>query len=230
MPWPFADWSTVISSLRFAIATQSRAGLREGADFTSIDSEVVARPMWKLASILRLGEGKGWTTLQALAPVSYYYFEHLVWRRFAAKIRSRTFDVVHRLTPLSPTVPSLLAKKCAQAGVPFILGPLNGGVPWPKWFRDRQRQEREWLASLRSAYKLLPGYRSTLANQRCHTRRLARYAAADSKEICPQSVLCARECGRPVPLHSPPRPATGAPVKAAVCRPPRSLQGSGHGH
>src|SRR4029078_12093352 len=45
-----------------------RAGLREGHDFTPIDSEPVARPMWKLASLLRLGEGKGWTTLQALAP------------------------------------------------------------------------------------------------------------------------------------------------------------------
>src|SRR3990172_6147813 len=64
-----------------------RAGLGEGTDFTSIDSEAVARPMWKLASFLRLGEGKGWTTLQAFAPASYYYFEHLVWRCFADKIR-----------------------------------------------------------------------------------------------------------------------------------------------
>lgn len=141
-----------------------RAGLREGEDFTAVDSEPVARPMWKLASLLRLGEGKGWTTLQALAPVGYYYFEHLVWRRFAEKIRSHAFDLVHRLTPLSPTTPSPLAKKCARAGVPFIVGPLNGGVPWPKWFHDRRRAEREWLAPLRSAYKLLPGYRSTLVH------------------------------------------------------------------
>ena len=139
-----------------------RAGLVENKDFTSIDSERVARPMWKLASLLRGGNQAGWTTLQAIAPISYYYFERLVWQQFAAQIKSHNFDVVHRLTPLSPTTPSLLAEKCARAGVPFVLGPLNGGVPWPKCFEPERRAEKEWLAPLRAAYKLLPGYRSTL--------------------------------------------------------------------
>jgi glycosyltransferase involved in cell wall biosynthesis len=139
-----------------------RAGLVEHQDFTSIDSERLARPMWKFASIVRGGNEAGWTTMQAIAPISYYYFERLVWKQFSAQIESRRFDLVHRLTPLSPTTPSTLAKKCARVGVPFILGPLNGGVPWPKWFQQERRKEQEWLAPLRAAYKLLPGYRSTL--------------------------------------------------------------------
>src|SRR4051812_1419084 len=139
-----------------------RAGLIENKDFTAIDSERLAKPMWKIASIVRGGNELGWTTMQAFAPISYYYFERLLWKQFGDQIKSRRFDLVHRLTPLSPTTPSIIAKKCARAGVPFVIGPLNGGVPWPKWFQQERRKEKEWLAPLRGAYKMLPGYRSTL--------------------------------------------------------------------
>jgi len=141
-----------------------RTGLREGEDFTAIDSEEVARWVWRLGNLLRGGSGKGWTTVQALSSLSYYYFEHLVWKRFGQRIREGSYDVVHRLTPLSPTVPSLLAAKCRAAAVPFVLGPLNGGIPWPRQFDRARRKEKEWLSYVRRAYKLLPGSRGTLAN------------------------------------------------------------------
>lgn len=140
-----------------------RAGVAEG-EYTAIDSEKVAKRLYAVASLLRGGAGKGWTTTTAMASLSYYYFEKLVWREFGARIRAREFDVVHRITPLSPTTPSLLARKCARAGVAFVLGPLNGGVPWPRGFDSARRREREWLSYARSAYKLLPGYRSTRAH------------------------------------------------------------------
>ena len=141
-----------------------RAGLVEGVDFTAIDSEAIAKPLWAIGKVLRMGEGKGWTMLQAINALSYPTFERKIWAQFAARLKAKEFDIVHRVTPLSPTINSPLAVKCARIGVPFILGPLNGGVPWPAAFASARRQEREWLSYLRGVYKLLPGRGRMLAN------------------------------------------------------------------
>src|SRR5688500_2964217 len=138
-----------------------RAGLVEGKDFTAIDSEAVAKRAHQISGLLRGKSGVSWTTSTALQTLSYPYFEHLVWQKFAHSLRSGEFDLVHRITPLSPTTPSMIASELAAIRVPFILGPLNGGVPWPKGFDQARRKEKEWLSYVRDAYKLLPGYRGT---------------------------------------------------------------------
>ncbi len=138
-----------------------KAGLRESADFTSLDTRAVLRPLQRVARLLRGPDHAGQTTQTAFDSLAYYYFEHLLWRRFGAAIRRREYDVVHRLTPLTPTAPSTIARRCHAAGVPFVVGPLNGGLPWPAGFDDVRRSEREWLSYVRGAYKLLPGYQAT---------------------------------------------------------------------
>jgi len=142
----------------------ARRGWAEGRDFTSIDNEGFAVPLFRLASSLGAGDGKGWTTISAFAALAYYSFETEVWRRFGPSLRDGQFDLVHRVTPVSPTCQSILARRLKKDGIPFVLGPLNGGVPWPPGFRHRQYAEREWLSHLRSLYKLLPGYASTRMN------------------------------------------------------------------
>ena len=167
--WSLAQGLREVAEVHLITQIRNRAailnaGLIEGVDFSVIDSEPVMRPLWKLATQMRGGSGKGWTTATAISAIGYYYFEHLCWQRFGAAIKAGEYDIVHRVTPLSPTTPSIIAGKCRKAGVPFLLGPLNGGVPWPKEFDSARRQEKEWLSYVRNAYRLLPGYQDTLKN------------------------------------------------------------------
>lgn len=121
----------------------------------------MARPLQKISESLRGGKGTGWTIRAAINSFGNYYFEHLVWKRFQKDLKAGKFDLVHRLIPLSPTAPSPIAAKLKRIGVPFIIGPLNGGLPWPREFDGARRKEREWLSYVRGAYKLLPGYHAT---------------------------------------------------------------------
>ncbi len=153
----------IVTQLRNREAFLKR-GWREGVDFTAIDSEAVARPMAKFDEGLRRLTGLGWTVSTALSGIPYAYFEHLVWKKFGPAIKAGQWDVVHRLTSLSPTTPSVITGACKQAGVPFVWGPINGGVPWPPGFGKQLRAEGEYLAYVRDAYKLLPFYGSTRRN------------------------------------------------------------------
>ena len=139
-----------------------RAGLREEVDFTVLATDAIARPAYRVADILSMGKGKGWTMNTAINGLAYPYFERLVWQRFGTEIRAGAYDIVHRITPLSPTINSSIASRCAAADVPFVLGPLNGGVPWPKGFETERRREKEWLSYVRAAYKLKPGRQAML--------------------------------------------------------------------
>ncbi|EKE43257.1 glycosyl transferase, group 1 family protein [Oceaniovalibus guishaninsula JLT2003] len=170
---PLVGWSIARALADVAnvhVVTQIRnraafleAGLVEGRDFNAIDSEAVARPMHRLSRAVSMGSGKGWTTGQAIGAISHAWFERLAWRVSGARIAAREWDVVHRVTPLSPTKSSFVAPRVAAAGVPFVLGPLNGGVPWPAGFDGERRREREWLSYVRGVYKILPGRAGTLA-------------------------------------------------------------------
>jgi len=45
--------------------------------------------------------------------------------------------------------------------VPMVIGPLNGGLPWPKQFPSLHQNEREWLSPIRRIYQRFPWYRSS---------------------------------------------------------------------
>lgn len=129
-----------------------------GRPMAFIDSERVAGPFHRLGRLLTLGRGLGWTTRQAVMWLPYLYFERLAFRQFAGALRRGEFDLIHRVTPLTPTYPSPMA---LWTDVPMILGPLNGGLPWPKGTGRVRLAEMEWLSFVRGAYRVLPYWRAT---------------------------------------------------------------------
>jgi glycosyltransferase involved in cell wall biosynthesis len=87
-------------------------------------------------------------------------FEWRAWRQLRRRIFAGEFDVVLRLMPYTPVIPSAFAFFLRNGPVPFVIGPLNGGLPWPPGFTQLENQ-REWVSGLRKLYRFLPFARST---------------------------------------------------------------------
>ena len=87
-------------------------------------------------------------------------FEWHAWRQLRSRILAGEFDVVLRLVPMTPSLPSLFVFFLRKGPIPFVLGPLNGGLPWPPGFVQLENQ-KEWIWNLRELYRYLPFARST---------------------------------------------------------------------
>lgn len=131
------------------------------AQVVYLNNEYLAAPMYKAATWLRGGNKVGWTTNIAMQYPPYLAFEWEAWKRFKRQLNAGEFDLVHRVTPMSPTLPSPMARWLRRSGVPFVLGPLNGGLRWPAAFTGELKAEKEWLTYVRGLYRLLPYARSS---------------------------------------------------------------------
>jgi glycosyltransferase involved in cell wall biosynthesis len=96
----------------------------------------------------------GWTYPFALA------FEWFAWRQLRHRIVEGEFDVVLRVLPMAAVLPSPFAGFLRKGPTPFVIGPLQGGLPWPPGFSQLENQ-KEWVANLRNLYRYLPFARST---------------------------------------------------------------------
>src|SRR5271157_662109 len=103
---------------------------------------------------------------QALTAFGYPFslaFVWHAWRQLRPRILAGEFDVVLRLLPLTAVLPSPFAFFLRKGPIPFVIGPLNGGLPWPPGFSQLEKQ-KEWVSNLRNLYRYLPFARSTYRN------------------------------------------------------------------
>jgi glycosyltransferase involved in cell wall biosynthesis len=87
-------------------------------------------------------------------------FEWGAWRQTRTRIMAGEFDVVLRLLPVPAVLPSPFAFFLRHGPIPFVIGPISGGLPWPEAFSQANNQ-KEWICGLRNLYRFLPFAHST---------------------------------------------------------------------
>jgi glycosyltransferase involved in cell wall biosynthesis len=103
---------------------------------------------------------------QALTAFGYPFavvFEWRAWRQLRRRIFKGEFDVVLRVVPMSAVLPSPFAFFLRKGPIPFVIGPINGGLPYVQGF-SQASNEKQWISGLRNLYRFLPFARSTYRN------------------------------------------------------------------
>jgi glycosyltransferase involved in cell wall biosynthesis len=124
-------------------------------------------------------------------------FEWCAWRHLRHRIYAGEFDAVLRVLPMSPVLPSLFAFFLRKGPIPFVIGPLNGGLPWPPGFSQLEKQ-KEWISNLRNVYRYLPFASSTY-------RHAAAIIAGSSQTYAELSAYCEK-------VFFVPEPGIGRPL------------------
>ena len=96
---------------------------------------------WALRSVFKNDHGR-----QSLTAATYplqVAFEWMAWRKLKRRIKNGEFDVVLRILPIVTVLPSPFAYFLRNGPIPFVVGPLNGGLPWPDGFPQLDTQRRQ---------------------------------------------------------------------------------------
>lgn len=134
------------------------------ADITYIDLGWLDRVYYWIFETIFKGDF-GSQALTAVRLPFYLIFEWLAWRQLKGLVEQNTFDCVLRVTPVAPVLPSPWARWTKKWKVPFVIGPINGGLPFPAGYEQAQKQ-KEWISNLRRLYHLMPYARSTYREAR----------------------------------------------------------------
>jgi glycosyltransferase involved in cell wall biosynthesis len=136
----------------------TRAGMAAGVVFIP-ESPAVAGYFRAVGAIAVRGGRVNWPILYALGYPVYAEFNRRVYRTFREPVLRGDYDLVHAFSPIIPRYPVALAEACRTT--PFVLGPVNGGLAFPRTFGAIARREFSRFRFLRASSRLIPGYRAT---------------------------------------------------------------------
>ncbi|MEL7038444.1 MAG: glycosyltransferase family 4 protein [Cyanobacteria bacterium J06592_8] len=125
------------------------------------ESKAIKQYYQSVASLAMKGR-VNWPLYHLLSYPIYAEFDRRVYNRFKQNVLEGKYDIVHALTPMLPRYPYKIIQACQQRNIPFILGPVNGGIPFPEGFQEIAKKENAGLNFLRTFGRyLIPGYVKT---------------------------------------------------------------------
>jgi glycosyltransferase involved in cell wall biosynthesis len=125
-----------------------------------IEERKLSKQYYKIVETITAKGRVNWPLYNALSYPIYEEFNQQVYQKFKGKILNGDYDIVHGITPIMPRYPFKVVSVCQQT--PFILGPVNGGIPFPPGFQETARQEFAQFNFLRAVGRaLIPGYVET---------------------------------------------------------------------
>ena len=132
---------TLVTHIRNKAHLEAAGAPLNGSEIIYIDTEWFARRMYAAARFLFPGSEH---SVFLLSSVDFY---RAALR--ALSPRKKDWDVVHIVTPVSPSAHSVLGR----LGLPVLRGPLNGGLRTPPNFPEFMRADSAWLYSIRDLAK-----------------------------------------------------------------------------
>lgn len=105
----------------------------EKVNVTYIPESSFTKPYYKIVSKVTSIGRINWPLRNTLTYPIYEEFNQKVYQQFKIAVEQGEYDLVHVITPMMPRYPVKLIQACKET--PFILGPVNGGVPFPNGFK-----------------------------------------------------------------------------------------------
>ena len=132
----------------------------ESSRIAYIHESRLAQSYYQAATAVLPGGMANWPLYHVLTYPIYAEFNAQVYAQFHEAVERGDYDVVHVITPMMPRYPVKLIEACRQT--PFLMGPVNGGIPFPKGFQRIANQEFAYFNFFRALGRwLIPGYRQT---------------------------------------------------------------------
>ena len=164
--WHFFDQLSQLADVTLVTHERSQEQIerhRNGRKIVYIQESKLSKRYYQLVIkvLTFLFRGRiNWPLVHALVLPIYLEFDNTVYQKFKQAVEDHTYDVVHAVNPTIPRFPVKIAQICTE--VPFLFGPLNGGIPFPKNFQDKAKQEFAQFNFLRTLGRyIIPGYAAT---------------------------------------------------------------------